>query len=71
MTSQDLLDLYDIKRFLQMRKLLDEPKDNEDNEGTEDTIGFLISAFIDRAEEETQGFIITSLIDQTTKETQT
>jgi len=68
MTSQDLLDLYDIKRFLQMRKLLDEPKDNE---GTEETIGFLISAFIDRAEEETQGFIITSLIDQTTKETQT
>ena len=48
MTTQDLMDLYDIKRFLELRNLLQEPKDND---GTEESMGFLMEAFIDRAEE--------------------
>ena len=41
--SQYLYDLYDIKRFLELRGLLNEPKDNE---GTEETIGELVEELI-------------------------
>tara|TARA_R110002167_G_scaffold15560_4_gene62042 strand:+ start:316 stop:486 length:171 start_codon:yes stop_codon:yes gene_type:complete len=38
-------DLYDIRRFLELRKLLDQPKDND---GTEETMGELITHLIEQ-----------------------
>jgi hypothetical protein len=43
--TSDLYDLYDIRMFLRLRGLLDEPKDNE---GTEETIGELIDNLIEK-----------------------
>ena len=38
-----IYDLYDIRRFLELRKLLEQPKDND---GTEETMGELINRLI-------------------------
>ena len=40
-----IYDLYDIRRFLELRKLLDQPKDND---GTEETMGELITHLIEQ-----------------------
>ena len=47
--SETLFDLHDIKRFLELRKLMDEPKDND---GSEFTIGDVIEDLIYKIEEE-------------------
>jgi len=44
-----LCDLYDIREFLSIRKLLNEPKDNE---GSGFTIGDIIEDLIYKTEEE-------------------
>ncbi len=43
--TSELCDLYDVRMFLRLRGLLDEPKDNE---GTEETIGELIDNLIEQ-----------------------
>jgi hypothetical protein len=43
--NSELCDLYDVRMFLRLRGLLDEPKDNE---GTEETIGELIDNLIEQ-----------------------
>ena len=47
-----LCDLYDIREFLRIRKLLEEPKDNE---GSGFTIGDIIEDLIYKTEEEQDG----------------
>ena len=47
--EERLCDLYDIREFLSLRKLLNEPKDNE---GSGFTIGDVIEDLIYKNEEE-------------------
>ena len=47
--EERLCDLYDIKEFLKIRKLLEEPKDNE---GSDFTIRDVIEDLIYKTEEE-------------------
>ena len=45
--SETLFDLHDIRRFLELRKLMDEPKDND---GSGFTIGDVIEDLIYKIE---------------------
>jgi hypothetical protein len=49
--SETLCDLNDIKKFLELRKLMDEPKDNN---GSGFTIGDVIDDLIYKVEEASQ-----------------
>ena len=49
--SETLCDLNDIKEFLELRKLMDEPKDND---GSGFTIGDVIDDLIYKVEEASQ-----------------
>ena len=49
--QEHLCDQYDIKAFLRIRKLLEEPKDNE---GSGFTIRDIIEELIHKTEEETK-----------------
>jgi len=49
--SEILCDLNDIKQFLELRRLIDEPKDND---GSGFTIGDVIDDLIYKFEEESQ-----------------